>query len=264
LGEIPTVQERFQAVLKRRLQLQIQDHPPLFPWEDGLVEYPEFLEESSIGLFPALGWLAQQSHLNLPLALPDQVFQQLVGKCQVLLASSLPLGAKLVKAVEDLFPEDLLGVNDLAGLVLRSPNRSIVTLDQQVSIQSDYSDLIPRQQMALSLMAAKQLLEIFTLPISLTHPLVERQLLTPVGIVSIRLELKSLDDVLLLTVQSHLPTPGALHLQGDDIQAIAESDDSGDVALEYRCGQDSQNYTLEIALPELGEQPLSLKIMLTV
>ncbi|TAF09903.1 MAG: PatU, partial [Nostocales cyanobacterium] len=44
LGEIPTVQERFQAVIKRRLQIEIQNHPPLFPWESQIVEYPEFVE----------------------------------------------------------------------------------------------------------------------------------------------------------------------------------------------------------------------------
>src|SRR4051812_1174767 len=37
LGEIPTVQDRFQAVLKHRLQIQAQDHPPLFPWETELI-----------------------------------------------------------------------------------------------------------------------------------------------------------------------------------------------------------------------------------
>ncbi len=58
LGEIPTVQERFQAVLKRRLQFQNQNHPPLFPWESQLVDYPESLEDTSIALVPAWGWLA--------------------------------------------------------------------------------------------------------------------------------------------------------------------------------------------------------------
>ena len=34
-GEMPTVENRFQALLKRRLQVEIERHPPLFPWGDG-------------------------------------------------------------------------------------------------------------------------------------------------------------------------------------------------------------------------------------
>ena len=44
MGEIPTVQERFQAILKRRLQDQIAENPPLFPWETQVVDYPESIE----------------------------------------------------------------------------------------------------------------------------------------------------------------------------------------------------------------------------
>ena len=76
LGEIPTVQERFQAVLKRRLQLQIQNHPPLFPWESQLIDYPEYADEPSVILVPAWGWVAQQSKLNLPIALPESIVRE--------------------------------------------------------------------------------------------------------------------------------------------------------------------------------------------
>jgi hypothetical protein len=258
------VQERFQAVVKRRLQLQIQNHPPLFPWEDRLIDYPEMVEEPSIGLVPAWGWLAQQSQLNLPLNLPDQVFQQLLEKCQVLLTSSLPLGAKLVKAVESLFPDDPQGINDLAGLVLRSTYRSIDTLEKPYILENDYSSLLPRQQMVLSLMAAKQLLETLTLPISLTHPLEERQLLTSVGILNIKAKLKSLDQLMMLIIQCNLPTQGILLLRGSDTQIKAKSAGIGNLTLKFHCGQHSQNYTLEVALSELEQQPFLLRIILAM
>jgi hypothetical protein len=257
------VQERFQAVVKRRLQLQIENHPPLFPWEDQLIEYPEFVEESSIALVPNRGWLTQRSQLNLPLTLPDQVFQHLLDKCQFLLASSLPLGAKLVKALESLFPEDHQEINDLAGLVLRSTYRSISTLEKSSQIESDYSDLLPRQQMVLSLMAAKQLLETLTLPLTLTSPLVEREWLTDVGVFSIKVEVKSLYPQKMLVIQSHLPAHGTLRLRENDTQVKAISTGTGDLTLEFPCAEHSQDYTLEVALSELGEQPLLLKIMLT-
>ncbi|MDB9458524.1 PatU, partial [Dolichospermum circinale CS-545/17] len=117
MGEIPTVQERFQAILKRRLQDQIAKNPPLFPWETQLGEYPDCVEEQSLGLVPVWGWTVHQSKLNLPIPLPDQVFWQLLAKCQLLLTSSIPLGAKLVQVVESMFPMDPQSINDLAALV---------------------------------------------------------------------------------------------------------------------------------------------------
>ncbi|MFN7657546.1 MAG: PatU, partial [Dolichospermum sp.] len=133
-----------------------------------LGEYPDCVEEQSLGLVPVWGWTVHQSKLNLPIPLPDQVFWQLLAKCQLLLTSSIPLGAKLVQVVESMFPMDTQSINDLAALVLRSSYRSADTLTAP-NIESEYFDLLPRQQMALSLMAAKQLLENLTLPISVTQ-----------------------------------------------------------------------------------------------
>ena len=75
LGEIPTVQERFQAVLKRRLQIQIENHPPLFPWEYQLQEYPDCVDnKTSLKFIP--------DKLNLPISIPENIFQVLLTKCQ--------------------------------------------------------------------------------------------------------------------------------------------------------------------------------------
>lgn len=256
LGEIPTVQERFQAVLKRRLQIQNQNHPPLFPWESELIDYPEFVNEPSIALVPAWGWMAQQAKLNLPVHLPEKIFCQLLDKCQVLLTSSLPLGAKLVQVVESFFPNDSQTINDLAGLVLRSTYRSVDTLEKMPNIQSDYSDLGSRQQMALSLLAAKQLLDNLTLPISLAHPVVARQWLTSAGTLSIKVELQSLGKLTKLIVQGELPTKGILKLAGNGSQAMAQSSSPGCLSLELCCGQLNQTYSLEVEFPDLGQQPL--------
>ncbi|MGM3308621.1 PatU [Anabaena sp. WFMT] len=272
LGEIPTVQERFQAVLKRRLQVEIQDHPPLFPWESQLIDYPEFVEEPSIALVPAWGWLAQQSKLNLPVTLPDKIFQQLMEKCQLLLTSSLPLGPKLVQAVESFFPEDYQLINDLAGLVLRSAYRSVDALETIPNIQRDYSDLQPRQQMALSLMAAKQLLENLTLPISFTNPVIEKQWQTTAGTLSIRVELQLLGKLTKLRIHSELPTQGVLKLRMNGTQGyasgtpevVAQSSVLAKPSVELYCERTNQNYTLEVKCPELEQQPLLLAINLTL
>jgi hypothetical protein len=264
LGEIPTVQERFQAVLKRRLQIEAENHPPLFPWESQLVEYPDCVEERSLVLNSSWGWMAQQSKLNLPIPLPEKVFQELLQKCQGMITSSLPLGAKLVQVVESFFPNESQTINDLAGLVLRSTYRSVDTLETMPQIQSDYSDLQPRQQMALSLLAAKQLLDNLTLPISATNPVVERQWLTSEGTLTLRVEYQSQGQITHLRVHSELPAPGILKLQGSGNQAIAKSSTPGDLSVELYCNQVNPTYTLEVEFPELDEQPLLFVIHPTI
>ena len=263
LGEIPTVQDRFQAVLKRRLQIQVQDHPPLFPWETHLIEYPDFIDEPSMTLVPSWGWMVQQSQLNLPRPLPERVFRQLLEQCQALVTSSVPLGAKLVQAVENFFPNDSQALNDIAGLVLRSTYRS-VNMETLPNIQSDYSDLQPRQQMALSLLAAKQLLENLTLPVSATSPVVERQWLTSVGTLNIKVEYQSLGKLTKLLVQAELPVKGTLTLRGSGTLAMTTSSTSGYLTVELGCEQLHPSYTLEIEFPEIDQQSLLFVISLTI
>jgi hypothetical protein len=264
LGEIPTVQERFQAVLKRRLQIQIESRPPLFPWESHLIEYPDYVDEPSLALVPSWVWMAQQSKLNLPVILPERVFQQLLAKCQVLLTSSLPLGAKLVQVVEELFPNDTQALNDLAGLVLRSTYRSSVDALTIPNIQSDYSALLERQQMALSLLAAKQLLDNLTLPLSPSNPVAQREWLTSAGALTLRVEYHSQGQMRKLHVQGELPTHGTLKLYGNGIEASAQSLSPGSLSIEILCSQPNQTYTLEVEFPEMDGQPLLFVIHPTI
>ncbi|MEC4813335.1 MAG: PatU [Scytonema sp. PMC 1069.18] len=264
LGEIPTVQERFQAVLKRRLQLQIQNQPPLFPWESQLTDYPDYLDKPSIELVPVWGWTAQQFKLNLPMLLPERIFQQLLERCQALVSSSLPLGAKLVQVVDSLFPNEAQTINDLAGLVLRTPYRSVDALETMPNLESDYSDLQPRQQMALSLIAAKQLLENLTLPVSATTPMVERQWLTNTGVLTLKVEYQCQDGQRKLRVQTNLPTTGILRLRGEKSYAMAESSTPGCLSVELNDAQPNQTYTLEVELKEVDQRPLLFVIVPTV
>ncbi|WP_445626288.1 PatU [Nostoc sp. DSM 114167] len=264
LGEIPTVQDRFQAVLKNRLQIQAQEHPPLFPWETQLIEYPDFVDEPSMTLVPSWGWMVQQSKLTLPTRLPEKVFQQLLEQCQALVTSSVPLGAKLVQVVENFFPNESQALNDIAGLVLRSTYRSASTLETMPAIESDYSDLQPRQQMALSLLAAKQLLENLTLPVSATSPVVERQWLTSVGALNIRVEYQSLGKLTKLLVQAELPVKGTLTLRGSGTLAMTTSSTSGYLNVELGCEQLNPIYTLEVEFPEIDEQSLLFVINPTI
>ncbi|MEO1372897.1 MAG: PatU [Cyanobacteria bacterium J06635_10] len=261
LGEIPAVQTRFQAVLKRRLQNQIQDNPPLFPWETQLIDYPDYVDNTSMSWVPDFGWAAQQSKLSLPIPMPEKIFQQLLARCQELLTFPVPLGAKLVGAVESLFPNEPQTLNDLAGMVLRSPYRSADTLERMPYVEGSYSDLQPRQQMALSLLAAKQLLENLTLSVNAAREVVEKQWLTNVGTVTLRV--KYLQETDKLWVEAELPCMGNLKLEGDNSQVVAESSELGTVSLELNSVQQGATYTLAVELQDMDTQPLTFAIMPT-
>ena len=260
LGDIPTVQERFQAVLKSRLKTKIEQQPPLFPWESQIREYPDYVDNPSLTFVPGLVWAAQATRLNLPVSLPDKVFQQLLSKCQALVASPLPLGVKLVQAVESLFPDDSQDLNDLAGLVLRSPYRSAASAEMP-TLDNDYLELQPPQQMALSLLAAKQLLENLVLPISSQHPVVERQWLTSAGLVTLRVEYQSQGELMQLRVQGTLPTQGSFKLQSNDSQAVAESTFPGSLSVELSSNKLNQNYQLAVTLADTDQEPLVFAIV---
>ncbi|EFA72915.1 PatU3 [Raphidiopsis brookii D9] len=258
------MQERFQVVLKRRLQIEIQNRPPLFPWESQLAEYPEVVEDPGIALIPTWGWLAQQSQLSLPIPLPDKVFQHLVDRCQSLVTSCVPLGPKLMQAVADIFPDEDQLISDLAGLVLRSSYRSVSTLETLPSIDKDYSKLQPRQQVALSLIAAKQLLESLTLSISLSNPVLEQQWQSYGGTLTIQAQLLSLGATMKLCVYGQLPTPGTFTIQGNGTSVTVFSKEGHKASLELNCPRANQTYVLAVEFPQVETQPLLLAINVTV
>ena len=260
LGEIPAVQTRFQAVLKRRLQNQIQDNPPLFPWESQLVDYPDYVDSPSIAWVPAWGWAAQQSKMSLPIPMPEKIFQQLLARCQELLTFPMPLGAKLVGAVESLFPSEAQALNDLAGMVLMSPHRSADTLEKSTTLEGSFSDLQPRQQMALSLLAAKQLLENLTLTVDAAQEVVNREWLTDVGTVTLRVKYDA--DAEKLIVEAQLPSKGNLKLEGETTSAVATST-SRIVNLELNSVVPGASYTLSVELQDMDTQPLTFAIVPT-
>ncbi|OKH50495.1 hypothetical protein NIES2101_19385 [Calothrix sp. HK-06] len=48
LNRVYSMHELYQAEFKRHLQAKIQDHPPLFPWETELADYPDYPDTSSM------------------------------------------------------------------------------------------------------------------------------------------------------------------------------------------------------------------------
>ena len=122
MGELPTVQNRFQAILKRRLQVEIERHPPLFPWETEMSDYePDSSDVIADSWVPPVRiWMPQLSNLTLPVSIPENVLAQLLDACSEAVSSRRQLGAKLVSAVESLFSDQFQLLNNVASLVLRS------------------------------------------------------------------------------------------------------------------------------------------------
>lgn len=272
-GEIHTVQNRFYTLIKRRLQAEIQHHLPLFPWESEVSDYeadmPQRVTASSA---PALPWLDHLRNLNFPVPMPEAVLTTLFGQCQTAVQSSLREGARLVQAVESLFPGQSQALNHLAGLILVSPARSgtlTAPANQEQSfsrqlgnnLPSNYEAATPIQQMVLSLLAAREIMGALSLTISPSQGLVERQWLTGQGLMTLEVtyHVASTDCAVdRLRIQGHLPSGGGLSFQTEAGQAAAYRSTAGYVSVELFAPQPNQAYSLEVQLQD--QEPLAFVI----
>jgi hypothetical protein len=259
-GEIPAVQDRYHALLKRRLQVEAQRTPPLFPWEDEVKEYPTELStpEALQPVYAATSaWMSQLRNLKLPVRMPEAVLTELFTQCQAVLTSSLREGAKLVKAVDSLFPGQAPLLNDVAGYVMFSPVRGSSSTLQElaeragIEFPSDYEAAIDTQQMALSLLAAREILTTLTLTISSKHSQVEREWLTEVGPFTLRTQYQINQGTVRLRFDAELPCGGSLQFQGEEFRSMADRDNAGHLSVEIRDFVPGKTYPLEV---RLGEQ----------
>jgi hypothetical protein len=260
LGETPTMQNRFQRLMKARLQLEIENRPPLFPWETEINEYKSEAVEVLPLRMPAIHlWMPQLAQLSLPAPMPEKILAQLLKACTEAMQSSLQQGAKMVQAVKTLFPEQPETVNQLAGLVMMYPSRSA---QEKRLFTSGYEEATSEQQMALSLLAAREILNALTLAVSSDRPQVERQWQTSAGTITVQAEYQFQGNLRQVRVQSKLPRGGSLTLQTPQASATAQRAYPGYLSVESFDLLPNQAYPLEIRLAELGQQPLVLAIAL--
>jgi len=269
-GEIFTVQDRYYALLKRRLQTEIQRHPPLFPWESEISDYELDLVDSTVTeQVPSRLWAAQLRNLNIPVPVPEVVLAQLFEQCQSVVQSSMREGAKLVRAVEGLFPNQAHTLNDLAGMMLMSPSRSgsveatlnpsADTGDEATKLPNSYEQATPEQRMVWSLLAAREILQSLTLTVSASQSAVERQWLTAAGLLTLELRYQPQGEAR-LRVQGRMPCGGSLTLQGEDAQAIAHRVDAGGLSVELFNIQPHHAYTLKVTFDLPEQEPLTFAV----
>lgn len=271
LGDVPAVQDRFHALLKHRLQSEIQKKPPLFPWESVVQDYEADTAydavDANFGSDPSTPvekgsnasiWNRQLSTLNLPVPVPGLVLGRLLKQCQQVVQSSLREGVQLVQAVEDLFPGEEQALNYLAGLVVASPARSGVaapTSTPGANFPQSYEAAAPAQQMVLSLLAAQQMIVTLTLAVSASQAIAERQWETQQGTLQLKATYNPDPTDSSIVVRAELPTGGRLTINGAGLQSVSERRSSGLVSVELCDPEVGQVYLLEASLDE-EETPL--------
>ncbi len=245
-GEVPTVYNRFESLLQKRLKAKIEAKPPRFPWEESGydTDYPDV--EAQDWVPPIHLWASQMKNIrwrNLPIPLTETVFAQLLQSCQEIAQSDLLPGSRLVRAVDNLFPGQSQSLNDLAGLVLAGPTRGV--LSDQVTT---YNTATPKQQMLLSLLAAEEILSSLTLICHLNQPMVRREWQTAVGSIEIEAEYSIPQDKssTSLRIKGQLPEAASLQIQGTEVQAISQRSDPGTLWVELFDPQPDQKYELII------------------
>lgn len=265
MGEIPTVQDRFQALLQQRLRAEIQSNLPRFPWETEVCEYYDEVYETSAELSVVSElWMTQLRNLSLPIKVPESVLAQLLNHCQDVVQSNLREGAKLVQAVESLFPDQFQMLNQLAGMVLVSPVRGTSTLPETANFPPSYEAASASQQMVLSLLAARQIINDLTLNVSLSGEKVERQWLTHAGVLILQASYHSDSRSSELRLQAVMPCGGCLTLQGnDDIQATAQRPNLGVLSVTLFDVSVQQTYALAVQLQLAEQLPLQFAVCLT-
>jgi hypothetical protein len=263
LGEMPTVQNRFQAILKRRLQVEIERHPPLFPWETEFSDYePDRADAVADSWVPPVRlWMPQLSNLSLPVVMPERVMAQLLDACSEAVYSRRQLGAKLVNAVESLFPDQFSSLNQLAGMVLLYPSRSGERLQ---AFAGNYETAATEQQMTLALLAAKEIISALTVPISPTQTPVEREWETSAGMVTVQADYQIQDGVSKLRVSGRLPRGGSLTLRTPQASAVSQRTYPGYLSVESYDLQPNQSYPLEIRFHDSEQTPLIFAICPTL
>jgi hypothetical protein len=257
-GENPAVQDRFYSLLKNRLRAEIEQKPPRFPWETETCDYDSEQSEQSVRDKVPQFWATQLQSLSLPVPMSDSLLTQLFEQCQGVVQMSLREGEKLIQAVKDLFPGQSDALNQLAGLVLASPYRSGAIAQPQTGFPSHYDQATPAQQMALSLLAARTILDATTLRLSASQP-AERQWQTSVGLLELSAVYQPQENR--IRVQAHLPCQGSLSFRSSSAEAIAQTDCAGQLDVILSHLEFNQTYSLKVWL-ETDRSPIEFAVCL--
>jgi len=257
-GEIHAVQERFHFLIKQRLMSEYEKTPPLFPWESELREYPAESADPIGASYSASLWNQHLSSLKVPGLLPEPVLNALFERCQDIVLSPIKQGVQLVRAVEALFPAQGDLLEPIADIVLvpayRSDDDTQTAVFEQVNqLAGDYDSAQPEQQIALSMMAAQEILSAMTLSLSAQKPEDSREWITACGLLKLsasytdtRCADGSTDKQ--LAINAVLPDSGQIRLWDGDVEKRALCAKPGSLDLNWGSFASEKTYVLEISL----------------
>jgi hypothetical protein len=253
-GEIHAVQERFQALLKQRLLLEYESKPPLFPWESEISEYPAEVADAVTAVAISSLWSAHMSALKVPGLLPVSLMNTLLERCQEIARSPIKQGVRLVRAVEDLFPESTDMLEPIANMVLVPAYRSSqatqdAVIQEIANAAGGYGSALPQQQIALSMLAAQEILGALTFSINADKPCEQRSWVTAVGALELKVCYEcgngKVDELKVVAV---LPEGGQVRLCDGSVEKIATRSQPGPLDLALANPIVGKTYVLEVSL----------------
>ncbi|MEO0541724.1 MAG: hypothetical protein AAFZ80_12800 [Cyanobacteria bacterium P01_A01_bin.105] len=264
-GEISPVQDRFHNLLKNRLRLEFENRPDvLFPWESAVHEYPVELPSVAGAAAGTRMWMDNLRQLRVASALPEAVLTRLLEGCQTMARSTQQQGVKLIRTVESLFPEDTALLQPIAGIVLAPAYRSAddvraSAIQELESLAGDYDAATTEQQIAISMLAAQEIMAALTLTVSEQSPQLSREWVTTQGI--LKLALKYEAD--LLFVRAYCPGNSRVTLKDGESDLQATRTQPGRLELVKAAPKVGHNYVLEVSLPDSGYRALRFSLCVT-
>jgi hypothetical protein len=256
LGDMPAVQSHFQTILKRRLQVEIEQAPPLFPWESELQAYPIAAPAMVLPM-----WLTQLQSLRLPTPLPDDILVALLARCQDLAQQALQPGVKLVQAVESLFPDQPQAIDQIAGLVLAGAARDGHSPDFQAlkaAFPEGYGGANPHQQVTLAMLAARDIFDALTLKVSAETPTMSRHWQTSRGLVTLTVSYEP-GAIARLHLAADLPAAG--HLAIGSLGEMVTQTGPGVLDLMISDPEPERFYSLEVGLGDPEGSTLTFSLV---
>jgi hypothetical protein len=264
-GEIHAVQERFQALLKQRLLLEYANKPPLFPWESEVSEYPAEVVDRASTVVGSPLWSAHMRALKVPGLLPAALINTLLERCQEVARAPIKQGIRLVRAVEDFFPESSDLLEPIANMVLVPAYRSgkstqDAVIQELAQAAGGYESALPEQQIALSMLAAQEILGALTFLVGQNQPAEKRVWVTAVGALELTVGCEvDAEGVNQLKVCTILPNSGEIRLCDGAVKTVAARSQPGRLDLALADAVVGKSYVLEVVLKD-EVQPLTFAI----
>ncbi|NJN71565.1 MAG: hypothetical protein HC799_01460 [Limnothrix sp. RL_2_0] len=259
MNNMNAIEARFQSLLKDRLLQEIASHPPRFPWETGSEVYLTDGQPEQEPVVTPL-WQPQLAAFNIPFKMPEPMLSNLMRSCSEAMQSLEPQGAKLVQAVQELFPVEQLMLHQMAQWVMATPDRS----GPAAVLTGDFQTASDQQQIAMSMIAAKTILEQLTINVSAKAP-AKFEWETAVGAIAIKAshvsnQTSELGHKVHLSV--YLPQGGQVTWETAQGSASASRLYPGELGLTLVDCQKGGIYPVTITFNQANQEPLTVAIAL--